>query len=444
MASRSSSPGSDGRLQLLFLSQTLPFPPDGGVKVRTYNILRLLADAFDVTALCFYRVEPGLGPAEVNARVDALREFAHVRAFPIPQEHTWWRLVWDHLRSVLTRRAYTEFSYQSHEFRVALDGVLAERDYDLVHADSLDLARYFPAVGDVPIVCTHHDATSVQLRRRAGKEANRLRSVYIGFQADLMAREEREWCSRLALNAVVSEQDRDTLRQLSPDGRFIVVPNGVDTEYFQPVYGGDDGIVCVGPTHWFPNRDALQYMAEHILPALRTEESGPPVRWIGRATTEEQAHFRNVYRIELTGRVPDIRPFVAAAACYIVPIRVGGGTRVKILDAWAMGKAVVSTSIGCEGLDAVDGENILIRDDPGEFAAAVRTVLADGLLRERLGRAGRRTVEESYSWEVIGRAMIEEYRALIEPASGSPRTRSPGRSGIAQSGLSGLHQRDVR
>jgi polysaccharide biosynthesis protein PslH len=282
------------------------------------------------------------------------------------------------------------------------------------------------------------------LMRRAEKEANRLRRAYVGFQADLMANEESKWCSKVALNAVVSEQDRETLRQLSPDGRFVVVPNGVDTEYFQPAYGGDTGIVCVGPTNWHPNRDALQYMAEDILPALRTGEGEPPVRWIGRATSEEQAHFRNAYGMELTGRVPDIRPFVAAAACYVVPIRVGGGTRVKILDAWAMGKAVVSTSIGCEGLDAVDGENILIRDDPGEFAAAVLAVLADGSLRERLGRAGRRTVEKSYSWEVIGRAMIEEYRALIEPPPGSPRARSPDRSGIPQSDLADLHQRDDR
>ncbi|HEV2735546.1 MAG TPA: glycosyltransferase family 4 protein, partial [Longimicrobiaceae bacterium] len=117
--------------------------------------------------------------------------------------------------------------------------------------------------------------------------------------------------------------------------------------------------------------------------------------------------------IGLTGYVEDIRPYVQRAACYVVPLRVGGGTRLKILDAWAMGKAVVSTSIGCEGLDARDGDNVLVRDDPAEFAAAVRQVLDDEGLRARLGEGARRTAEEVYDWEVIGRSMNREYLALL-------------------------------
>ncbi|MEO8029747.1 MAG: glycosyltransferase family 4 protein, partial [Gemmatimonadota bacterium] len=117
--------------------------------------------------------------------------------------------------------------------------------------------------------------------------------------------------------------------------------------------------------------------------------------------------------IELTGYVQDVRPYVHDAGCFIVPLRIGGGTRLKILDAWAMGKAVVSTSIGCEGLRAVDGQNILIRDSPKEFAEAVALVLRDAALRQRLGAAARQTVEETYSWEVLSQPMIEAYLGVI-------------------------------
>jgi polysaccharide biosynthesis protein PslH len=408
------------RPRLLFLAQTLPFPPDGGVKIRTYNILRLLARSFDVSLLCFYRREEGLTQRDVDGRVEALRELADVRAFPIPQEHDRIRLAWDHLRSLVRGRVYTVFSYESADFRRALEGLLTDRDFDLVHADSLDLSGYFPALGDLPIVCTHHDATSIQLRRRGEQEGAGFRGAYIRHQSALMAREEQQWCGRIEANVVVSETDLDTLRGRAPGGRFIVVANGVDTDYFQPAQSSHNGIVCVGSTAWFPNRDALQHFAEDILPHVRSAGVNPAVQWVGWASAEDIRAFRESHAVELTGRVDDIRPFVASAACYVVPIRVGGGTRVKILDAWAMGKAIVSTTIGCEGLDAVDGENIMIRDEPEDFAAAVRRVLDDEDLRNRLGAAGRRTVESTYSWDVISRALTEHYLALIGPATAIP------------------------
>jgi polysaccharide biosynthesis protein PslH len=409
--SRSAAP--QRRPRLLFVAQTLPYPPDGGVKIRTYNILRLLARSFDISVLCFYRREGGVTGAELDASVAALNKLADVRALPIPQEHSRTRLLWDHFRSLITGRVYTVFSYESRRFREALTSLLAAQEFDLVHADSLDLSGYFPALGSLPLICTHHDATSVQLRRRAEQEDSRVRAAYIRRQSKLMAREEARWCGRVDANIVVSETDYETFRGLAPHGRFIVVPNGVDTDYFKPSAAPCEGIICVGSTGWFPNRDALEHLAHDILPALRARGRDPAVRWVGLATAEDQQHYGERHRIELTGRVPDIRPHVASAACYVVPLRVGGGTRVKILDAWAMGKAVVSTSIGCEGLDAVEGVNILIRDDPAEFAAAVEEVLADCELRARLGASARRTVETKYSWEVIAESLMEQYQALM-------------------------------
>jgi glycosyltransferase involved in cell wall biosynthesis len=251
------------------------------------------------------------------------------------------------------------------------------------------------------------------LRRRAEAESAGWRRAYVSHQAALTERQEREWSERVALNVTVSDQDRRVLEGMASGGNYMVVPNGVDVEFFQPEGGRDQGLVFVGGNTWFPNRDALGYFCSEILPLLR-EGGSVPVRWVGRASEQEIEDYRNLHGIELTGYVDDIRPYVRDAACYVVPLRVGGGTRLKILDAWAMGKAVVSTSIGCEGLDARDGENILIRDRPREFADAARMILNDTELRQRLASNARATVERLYSWDGIGGPMIERYMSLLD------------------------------
>jgi len=401
------------RPKLLFLSQGLPYPPDGGAKIRTYHIMRLLSGAFDVTALCFYRYKPGLFQTDVGAALTALGEFGTIEAFRIPQEHSLARLVWDQTRSVARQRVYTVFAYESADFRRRLRVAMSQQRFDLVHADSLDLSGYFEQLGRLPIVCTHHNAESVLLRRRAGAERGVLRQRFVGLQARLTEDEERLWCPRVALNLTVSAADEATLSAIAPTARFAVVPNGVDVAAFAP---SDDvtptGLVTVAGLSSFANQDGLDFFCESILPHLRAAGTVVPVQWVGRATDQQRRAYEERFGVNLTGYVEDVRPAIRAAACYIAPIRVGGGTRVKILDAWAMGKAVVSTTVGCEGLQARDGANILIRDDPAAFAEAVRAVMTDAALRTRLGSGARATVERYYSWDKIGRDFIPQYLDL--------------------------------
>jgi glycosyltransferase involved in cell wall biosynthesis len=413
----------------LFLCQTLPYPPDGGVQIRTYNVLRLLSTEFEVTALCFYRWKGGTVQRELESSLAALRELCEVEAFPIPQEHSRARFVWDHLRSMLFRRVYTWFAHESREYERRLRQLLRRESFDLVHVDSLDLARYLRLVGDIPIVCVHHNVESALLSRRAAVERRPWARAYLRHQARLTRREEVRWCPRVALNVAVSEEDRAQLQRIAPAGEYMVVPNGVDLGFFRPRPGGEDGLVFVGGNTWFPNRDALQYFCEAILPHIRSGGLQPRVRWVGRASESEVRYYRERYSVDLTGYVEDIRPYVADAACYVVPLRVGGGTRLKILDAWGMGKAIVSTSVGCEGLAVVDGENMLVRDTPDGFAAAIRAVLEDGGLRRRLEENGRRTAETRYSWKVIGGPMIDRYLtlALRETARQTAKDAAPPR-----------------
>ncbi len=402
--------------RLLFLCQTLPYPPDGGVWIRSYHVLRLLARSFDVTALCFERSggSGARGEYDVERGLAELRRFGAAEAFPLIQNHSRARYIWNHLRSVLRARVYTHFMYESAAFRARVEEILRAPSVDLVHIDSLDLSAYLPLCEGIPTVCVHHNVESMLLRRRARFEGGSLLARYYELQADWMLREERTWAPRITLNVTVSAEDRIVLAQLASGIRTIIIPNGVDIDEFRPEPGLEQGIVFVGGTTWFPNLDALRFFCQDIMPRIRSVPGALPVRWVGSATEEEQRQYLERYGVELTGYVDDVRPYMRDAMCHVVPLRAGGGTRLKILNAWAMAKPVVSTSIGCEGLEAVDGENLLIRNDPSEFADAIRHLAGDPSLRRRLGENGRRTAQQVYSWEVVGRDMVRAYRDLLK------------------------------
>jgi glycosyltransferase involved in cell wall biosynthesis len=415
------------RPRLLFLCQTLPFPPDGGVNIRTFNILRQLARVYDIDALCFYRRSDRQTPAAVAAGIAGLAPYARVEAFAIPQEYSRPRYYWDHLRSVARGRPYTAYAYDAAPFRARLRALVCGGGYALAHVDSLDLVTYLPELRDLPVACTHHNIESQLLGRRAGMAGASLAAPYLRWQSKLTAAAEARWAPAVALNVVVSPADEVELRRVAPAAPALIIPNGVDLEYFTPGSGPQRGLVFVGGSNWFPNRDALGYFAREILPLVRARSGDLPVTWVGHASPEDRAEFGTRFGVTLTGYVDDVRPYVHAAACYVVPLRVGGGTRLKVLDAWAMGKAVVTTSQGCEGLAAEHGVNALIADTPQGFADAIATVLADPERAAALGRAGRELVKLSYGWDALGRRLIAAYQAL------SPRAAPSGESEPASS-----------
>jgi glycosyltransferase involved in cell wall biosynthesis len=235
-------------------------------------------------------------------------------------------------------------------------------------------------------------------------------------QAGLVEKVEQELVGSLDINVMTSDTDARRLRALAPGSRTAVVPNGVDVDFFRPDEATrpvSGRLVFLGPTYMFPNRDAVEFFLAEIWPYVRQARPDVTLSIIGKNLPGDKVLFENQPGVACHGYVSDVRPHFAEAECSVVPLRVGGGTRLKILDAWAMGKAIVSTSIGCEGLYAIDGENILIRDDPAGFAAAVSDVLNDADLRRRLGVNGRKTAEEIYSWRVVGRNLNAIYKDLL-------------------------------
>lgn len=405
------------RPRVLFLSQCLPHPPHSGVASRTFNILRQLQVAYDVDLVAFSRLSHQADQIARDAAREALQQVAAFVAepTPIPNERSKLRGIWDHLRSVLTGRAYTFYQYHSREFAARLHAVLRARKPDLVHVDSLDFHRWLAELPAVPIACTHHDIESDLLRLRARSLDRTVLRHYMLLQGARVERLERELCARFALNVVMSDLDALRLRALSPGARTVVVPNGTDTEYFQPngAVAVSGRVAFVGPTYSHPNRDAVEFLLRQIWPTVRAADQSATLHLIGRNAPPDQARYDVEPGVTALGYLADIRQALAAARCCVVPIRIGGGTRLKILDAWAMGKAVVSTAIGCEGLDAVDGENILIRDTPDAIASAILQVLQDAHLRARLELEGRRTATEKYSWACVGERIRCAYSALL-------------------------------
>lgn len=384
--------------------------------IRTFNVLRQLLREFDVTVLMFSRRNHQPDDASREAGQRALREVGldALEAVPIGSDYSSARTVWDHLRSVATQRAYTFYQYRSPTFRRQLRDVLSRTSFDLIHMDAIDLHGTLDDLPPGPVVCTHHDIESHALWRRAAHAKPAALRPYIRHQAALVERTERALCPTFAANLVMSDIDQRRLLQLAPAANVAVAPNGVDTTFFVPSGNGQPSgrIVFAGHTFVEANRDAVDYFLGDIWPLVRARQPSSTVHLIGRNSEADRARFSSHAGVIAHGYVPDIRPHLAEADCAVVPIRFGGGTRIKILDAWAMGRAVVSTSVGCEGLRAVDGENILVRDTPEAFASAVSEVLADPELRGRLGKAGRFTVEELYSWDIVGSRMRQLYSTL--------------------------------
>jgi glycosyltransferase involved in cell wall biosynthesis len=402
------------------------------VTKRTYHILQELQQEFDVTLVAFSRRDHQPDAATL-ARATAIlrRELSDVmNPVRIDSDYSLARKLRNHAWSVLSREPYIFYEYGDGRFGNELQQALVRARPDMIHLDSLDLYRWLPSLPTLPTTCTHHSIESELLRLQADHFPNRIVRSYMNHQADLLEKVERRLCPSFDLNVMTSEADAERLRAVARGAQTTVIPNGVDIDFFRP--GSPEQMVpgrvaFLGPTYMFPNRDAVDFFLAGAWPLIRRRCPESTFHLIGKNSVDEKARFESHPGVTCNGHVPDIRPHLAEAAVSIVPIRVGGGTRLKILDGWAMGKAVVSTTVGCEGLETVDGHNILIRDDPTDFAKAVVQVLSDRDLRDRLGHQARKTAEELYAWRVVGRKLVGFYQDLLAAAAGHSQSGSAAR-----------------
>jgi glycosyltransferase involved in cell wall biosynthesis len=276
---------------------------------------------------------------------------------------------------------------------------------DLCVADFLVAMPNVPGDTPTPVILFEHNVEYMIWKRLHEVETRRWRRALLRQEWRKMQRYEARACARAALTVAVSEADRALLAANAPGADIRAIGTGVDTAYFHPngAVEAPARLVFTGSMDWYPNEDAITYFIDAILPELRREVPGLTLAVVGRDPSERLRAVCAAAGVDVTGTVPDVRPHVAEATVYVVPLRIGGGTRLKIFEALAMGKAVVSTRVGAEGLPIVSGQHFLQADSPADFARAVVTLLKDPGRRRALGLAGRRLVEERYSWTQVTR-----------------------------------------
>lgn len=418
-------------MRILWLKSDLLLPLDKGGKLRTWHLMRRLARQHEITYLAFK--EPGQPAADV----DGMREVAaHVetitRAEPAKGTVRFYVDAATHLVDPLP---YAVGKYRSAAYRRRLDQLLAQQRFDLVVCDFLFPAVNLPKQLPCPAVMFTHNVESEIWRRHAETKTNAIGKLLYGRQYRRMRRYEGRALARFDGVLAVSDADRDTFARLYPGAirqPVHVVATGVDTNYFAPSQSSISNqqsaishsrLIFTGSMDWLPNEDAMLYFCRDVLPLIRAQEPDVTVAIVGRTPTPAVKRLADDPAVTVTGRVEDVRPYMNGAAVYIVPLRIGGGTRLKIFEAMAMGQAVVSTTVGAEGLPITDGEHALIADEPRAFADAVLLLIRDARRRQALATAARRLVVDNYDWSVAAHVLDA---ALTECAARPASIAGPG------------------
>jgi sugar transferase (PEP-CTERM/EpsH1 system associated) len=413
-------------MRVLWMKSDVLLPLDTGGKLRTWHLLRHVAARHEVTYLGFS------GPAQRQEHIDGMRQVAsevHVVARADPPKGSL-RFYADAALHLADPLPYAVGKYRSRAYAERLSAWLRTRSFDLIVSDFLVPAVNLPRRLPCPSVIFTHNVEAEIWRRHAETKRGRLARFLYEMQHRRMLRFEARTLARFDGVLAVSNADRDTFARLYPGAikaPVHVIPTGVDTEFFRPIPSspGSRSLVFTGSMDWLPNEDAMMYFCSEVLPLIRREEPDVTLTIVGRAPSPAVARLAQRPGIVVTGRVDDVRPHMADAAVYIVPLRIGGGTRLKIFEAMSMGKAVVSTTIGAEGLPVTDGAHLRLADDPPAFTDAVVQLLRNVERRRALEAAARALVVERYDWAAVAgeleRALMRFARAgVAQPSPAAP------------------------
>lgn len=386
-------------MKLLVLTPSLP-TPTWGAGTRNYHMLKALAQRHTVSLLSLADDEKS-ALTHTPLLQDVVQTFKYVVRSSLARK----RFV--QASAILRLKPYSLDCNAVLEMQEALDALLAQEQYDAVLFESALMACYRTPVGVKRIVDQHNIEYDLLLRTFQ-KEKQFVRKWYNWWEGRLLKPAELALCAQADLVLVTSERDREVLQQTCAQSQIEVVPNGVDTEFFQADRSTEipGQIIFTGAMNYYPNIEAVLTFARLCWPRIKAEV--PAAKWliVGREPPPEVQALAGLPDVVVTGTVPDVRPYLTSSTIALAPLHIGGGTRLKILEALAMGKAVISTSIGCEGLAVQAGTHLLIADQPESLASSVITLLNDPEARATLGNAGRLLVEEKYGWNYCGAQLL--------------------------------------
>ena len=405
-------PQGSGRLRLLFVAKRFPFPLDTGGKIRTAKLLEHLGRDFDITLVS--NVEHAVDGPHLPAARRLCADLVAVPWSEVPKHGP--RFYAEILRHALGPNPVSVARDYSAPFAARVRGLAREGRFDLLVCDFVQPSINLAGVTGCPMLLFQHNVESMIFRRHAETARNPLLRAFWRSQWRKMERFERQACRKFGGVVAVSPVDRAVFEDFGAL-RTFTIPTAVDADFFRPGPEGAQAreLIFTGSMDWLPNEDAILFFADEILPRIAARVPGITLTVVGRAPSARlRRHLEAQPAIRITGRVDDIRPYVDRASVYVVPLRIGGGTRIKIYEAMAMGKALVSTTVGAEGLPVTDGRHLALADKPEAFADAVVRLLDDHESRHRMGRAARDFVESTCSW----RAAADAFGAACRTVAG--------------------------
>jgi len=398
----------------------IPYPLVSGGRVRVYNLLKRIATRHEVWLACHLH-----SPEEVEG-VEHMRSLCGRVATGLLRRESPMRHLPGIARYALQGWPPELKFLHSPELARTLDAWCREVTFDVVQVEESRMALYLESLPDAMRsvrVMTFYDVAFDQSARIAAVEGSAVSRARSRLHAAVMRRWEPRYAERFDRCIVVSEQDRQRLALANPRLAIDVVPNGVDTAAYLPLgwEHSEPRVMFIGNMSYRPCIDAANTLVGEILPIVRRELPEVGAYIVGSGVTDETRALASA-AVTVTGQVEDVRPYYARSMVCVVPLRAGGGTRLKILESMALGRPVVSTTLGCEGLDVTPGEHLLVADDPREMAAGIVRLLTDHGCRDRFVTSARRLVAERYDWDGIAERQLALYADLVQESvsEGSP------------------------
>jgi glycosyltransferase involved in cell wall biosynthesis len=397
-------------VNVLLLTQVLPYPPDSGPKVKTWNVLKYLAQHHKVTLVSFVR-------GDQSGDVRQVARYCKV-VYTAPMERG---LIYDGLamiRSLLTGQPWMMLRDDRHAMRQLVDRLCAETQFDIAHADQLNMAQYARRVPGARKILDAHNALWLLYRRLWQTMGNGPTKWLLGRDWQLLKRYEGRICREFDAVVAVSDEDKAALEEaIGHSSDITVIPIAVDAAEAPLItrQPGADHILHIGTMYWPPNIDGILWFIREVLPLIRVERPGVTFDIVGARPPEEIVSLGGTGTgINVAGYVPDPTSYMQQAGVMIVPLRAGGGMRVKILNALSQGLPVVSTTLGCEGITVQDGQHLLTADKPEDFARATLRLLRDQNLADTLGRNGRQMIQSKYDYRVACRPLDDVYQSAAK------------------------------
>ncbi len=403
-------------MKILWVKPGKLLPLDTGGKLRTYNILRHLSARHQLTYVSYY-----VGTRDEVYERNVLDLFPGTVALHIAASNSRLGRSLDYARRFFSEAPYAVSRFTAPQVRRLISPWISERRFDVAVCDFLASALNFPQQLDTPTALFQHNVETILWQRRAEQQMRWTDRVISRIEYSKMRRFEPVQVRRFHHVIAVSEADREAMRSMVEASRISVVPTGVDLgQYRYDPKARPSGplVVFTGSMDWVPNIDGVEFFCKEIWPRVLEDVPEARFRIVGRDPHPRVKQLAS-NSVEVTGSVPSIIDHLREAAVFVVPLRIGGGTRIKIYEAMAVGKATVSTTVGAEGLDVRHDRDILLADDPGGFSEAVVSILQQADLRRRLEAAAAATAAR-YDWSVITEKFVDVLRTTINAAGRSP------------------------